>query len=346
MNDKQKPLVSIILLNHNGLSFLQDCIGSVLRQDYSPFEVILVDNASTDGSVAFVREKFPSVRVVELEVNHGFAGGNNLGVRYASGAFIVLLNNDVVVSEGWLQGLVEAVSLPHVAIASSLVKTQGIPDRYYEKNGSINFLSHNIMRVFSNPEEIFYAGGASLIYKKNILGEPFDPEYFAYGEDVYLSLRARFLGYDIRHSNASRVIHYGNATAKEFPASFVTYLQERNRILNTLLFFSRRTIIKCLPFLVINFFGKLLSVLIERRYSTLGILRAHGYFISHWRSIKEKRSRLRADFRVDERDIIQKMSGRISNGEGRLAKILDLLSLFYCRVVGLRTIELCQTDKS
>ncbi|HAP35973.1 MAG TPA: hypothetical protein DCQ28_08550, partial [Bacteroidetes bacterium] len=122
--------------------------------------------------------------IIKSNKNLGFAGGNNLGVKNAKGELIVLLNNDTVVHQGWLQGLANAITNENVAAASSLIKTEGIPDKYYEKNGSINFLGHNIMRIFDEPTDIFFAGGASMIFKKDIIGVPFDEDYFVYGEDV------------------------------------------------------------------------------------------------------------------------------------------------------------------
>ena len=87
------PAVSIVILNWNGKHLLADCLGSVQRQTFRDFEVILVDNGSTDGSVEWVRAEYPEVRVVPLATNEGFCGGNNAGIRVARGEYIVLLNN-------------------------------------------------------------------------------------------------------------------------------------------------------------------------------------------------------------------------------------------------------------
>ena len=104
------PFVSVIVLNYNGRQYLTDCLSALQRQIYPAdrFEVVLVDNASTDGSVEFVRRMFPNVRVIENKVNLGFAGGNNAGIRATDGEYVALLNNDTAAEPDWLSALVEA----------------------------------------------------------------------------------------------------------------------------------------------------------------------------------------------------------------------------------------------
>lgn len=331
---------SVIILNHNGKHFLEKCITSVLRQDFASFEVILVDNGSDDGSIDFVKNNFPSVRIIALPENLGYAGGNNLGVEHARGSLIVLLNNDTVVERGWLQGLVQAVRPDRVAIVSSLIKTEGVPDRYYEKNGTINFLGHNVMRAYEEPTDIFFGGGASLIYKKDLLGIPFDADYFAYGEDVYLSLRARFLGYGVKHTNESRVYHYGSGTAKQKPRRMRSYYQERNRLLNTILFFRPMTLLRLIPFFILNVFTKLTASLVTHRWSFLGVIQSHVWLVTHPFTILAKRRALEVEKRVPERDVIAAMSGKLMNGENFVERAINACSLAYCRLAGLKTIEL------
>ncbi|MEE9465148.1 MAG: glycosyltransferase family 2 protein, partial [Candidatus Neomarinimicrobiota bacterium] len=101
------PLVSVIVLNYNGLRFLQTCFDSLAASAYTQQELIMVDNGSTDDSVAFVEQNFPQVRIIRSTSNLSFSGGNNLGVRHAQGKYVVLLNNDTEVTPGWLEPLVE-----------------------------------------------------------------------------------------------------------------------------------------------------------------------------------------------------------------------------------------------
>ncbi len=332
--------VSIIIVNYNGKRFLPECLTSVLREISEGSEVIVVDNASSDGSAEFITSAFPSVRLVPLKVNSGFAGGNNAGVQQAVNDLIILLNNDTVVHPGWLKGLVEAVQQRNVPLASSLIKTEGIPERYYEKNGSINFLGYNIMRIFENPTDIFYAGGASLIFRKSVLGLPFDDDYFVYGEDVYLGLRARFMGYDVKHTNESRLDHFGSGTAKHQKSGFLTFYQERNRLLNILLFFSAPTIVKTIPYVIGNLFGKCLLSLLPTKYSFTGIIRAHWWIAAHGRTVMEKRRKIRAQHRVEEKQVIAMMTAKLTNGETITGRWINALSIAYCKIAGLPVREL------
>lgn len=332
-------LVSVVVLNYNGKEFLEACLKSVLAQAYEPFEVILVDNASSDGSVEYVRSRFPAVEVVENEANLGFAEGNNRGVQHARGSLIVLLNNDTEVSSGWLSSLVQAVEPEDVAIASSLIKTQGVPERDYLRNGTLNFMGQNIMRAFDDPSDIFYCSGCSLIFKKGLIGLPFDPDYFAYSEDAWLGFRVRFMGLKAKHSNDSKVEHFGSATTKKQASSFVTFYQERNRLLNSLTFFSFWTRIRWIPYFAFNGLAKLLLGLLGRRVSFLGLMRAYGWLLFHPLIIARKRKALRVNQKVNEREVIQLMSGKLTNGDSGAARFLNSLSLLYCRLVGLKTIE-------
>jgi len=333
------PFCSVIIVNFNGKHLLHDCLTAVLSQQYEPFEVILVDNASSDGSAEYVEAAFPNVTVVRTGANAGFAGGNNEGFRRARGELIVLLNNDTIADDGWLRELVRAVAPDSVAIAGSLILTEGIPERYYEKNGSLNFLGHNIMRKFAKPENTFFAGGASLIYKRAILGSPFDEDYFLYLEDVYLSLRARFMGWGVVQSPDSRVRHLGSDTTRRQQASRMTMYQERNRILNMFLFFSAPTLLKLVPLFAANVCAKTAASLLTRRYSLPGLLRAWGWLALHPGLIVNKRRAIRSVITAPEADVTGWMTSDLTNGESAAGRAVNACAHLYFRLAGIRTLE-------
>ncbi len=333
------PFCSVIIVSYNGKHLLHDCLTAVLAQSYARFEVIVVDNASTDGSVEYLAAAFPAVRLVRSRTNSGFAGGNNEGYRHARGELIVLLNNDAIPEQGWLGALAEAAAPERVAIAGSLVVTDGIPERYYSKNGSLNFLGHNIMMKFERPENTFFAGGASLAYKRDILGPPFDDEYFLYLEDVYLSLRARFMGRGVVQSPASRVRHIGSDTTRREPSSRMTMYQERNRILTMLLFFSLPTLLKLLPLFAANIPAKVAASLFARRYSLPGLLRAWGWLAAHPGAIAQKRRAIRPARRVRDEEVTTWMTSDLTNGESPAGKAVNACARAYFRLARIRTLE-------
>ncbi len=333
------PFCSVIIVNFNGKHLLHDCLTSVLAQAYGRFEVVVVDNGSTDGSCSYIESAFPGVTLVRAGSNRGFAGGNNEGFRNAKGDMIVLLNNDTIVADGWLQALVDAVTPDSVAIAGSLIVTEGIPGRYYEKNGSLNFLGHNIMRKFVRPENTFFAGGASLIYKRAILGKPFDEDYFLYIEDVYLSMRARFMGWGVVQTPASRVRHLGRETTRTQRASRMTMYQERNRLLTMILFLSMPTLIRLIPLYLLNACAKTGASVVSRRYSLAGLLRAYAWLLFHPGLIGRKRRAIRGAVRVPEYDVTTWMTSDLTNGEGLPGRWLNRCARQYFRLAGIRTLE-------
>lgn len=341
-------LVSIIILNFNGKKYIQNCINSVLKQTYSNFEIILVDNGSTDGSIEFVKENFSDERIklFRLEKNLGFAGGNNFGFKYSSGSYIVLLNNDTIVEKNWLKELVKSIDkFENAGIVQSLIKTENIPEKYYKKNGSINFLGHNIMEVFPIDDNgkgiILLAGGASLIFKRGLLKEDriFPEEYFLYSEDTYLSLYSIFLGKTNYHNSKSVVHHLGGGTTKNQDRKFITFYQERNRILNFLIFFKVSFLLKIVPYLVLNLLFKIFISIIFKRYSFLGIIKSYYWILNNLQYIKNEREKISGFKLVPDEKVISLLTYKLFNGNNILERFINYLSKLYCIILRIKTVE-------
>ena len=343
------PTVSILLLNFNGKSFLKDCLDSVLAQSYQDFEIIFVDNASVDGSLEYVRDNYKSEKLIvqSAESNLGFAGGNNFGLKYARGSFIVLLNNDTIVEKDWLKNLVETIqSDEKIGIVQSVVYTEGISDKYYKKNGTINIFGHNIMRVFDIGDdgigEIIQATGCSLIVRKELLdktGGLFPDEYFLYAEDTYLSLKTKFSGYRLLHNSNSVVHHKGSGTTKNQIPSEIYYYQERNRLLNFLLFLDKLFAIKYFPLLAFNFKLKFFICIFSRKYSFKGLFRAYFWLIKNINWIKQQRKIISKYKTVSDNEVLKFISCRYFNGNNIFERIVNSLSLFYCKITRLKVLE-------
>ncbi len=331
------PLVSIVVVNYNGADLLRECLKSVFSQAYRPIEVIVVDNASTDNSVEIITTGFPEAQIIRSEKNLGFAEGNNAGVRAATGEFVVLLNNDATVGDNWLSALLAAFKERNVAIVTSKVITEGVPPEFYEMNGSVNFLGYNIMRQFNDPSRIFYAGGTSVMFKKSIVGEPFLNEYFLYHEDVYLSWRMRLQGYDVRMAPLSLVHHRGNATVKRQASTLITFCQERNRILNLLLFYQAGTIIKLIPFIVFDVLARVGRATLSSSRSLPGTLKAYWWLLTNMPWIRGQRRKEQTARTVADKDILKLMSPNVFD-EARapgIALVFNACARRYARLVGL-----------
>ena len=343
------PKVSILLLNYNGKSFLKDCFESVLAQSFQDFEIIFVDNASTDGSSDFVKNNFTDERIMLYSAprNLGFAGGNNFGLQYAKGNYVVLLNNDTIVDKDWLKYLVETIRSDNkIGIVQSLVYTEGIPEKYYRKNGTINFFGHNIMEIFDINEngtgEIIQANGCSLIVSKNFLdktGGLFLNEYFLYAEDTYLSLKAKFAGYKILHTSKSVVHHEGSGTTrKQIPAE-ISFYQERNRLLNFFLFFNASFIVRYIPLFISNYKLKFFYYLFSKKYSLKGLIRSYFWFFGNIQWIKNQRKEVRKFKSVSDIEVLNLISCKFFNGNNIFERIVNSLSLFYCKITKLKVLE-------
>lgn len=231
------PAVSVIILNWNGKHLLPDCLGSMRRQTFRDFELIVVDNGSTDGSVDWIRSEFPEVRVLALEGNRGFCGGNNAGIRVASGEYIGLLNNDTEADPEWLGELVRAVQADRTigACDSKILyfdqrDTIWSAGATYSIAGSAEFRGQGGKDVeFAEAAEVFTAVACSAIYPRRVLEEVggFDEAFFAGYEDVDWSFRARLRGYRIVNVPSARVYHKVSATHQYNSAAYV-YHGQRN----------------------------------------------------------------------------------------------------------------------
>ena len=216
------PLVSVVVVTWNGRQYLEACLNGVAAQVGVTTETILVDNASTDGTVAFVHDRFPWVRVIALPENRGFAGGNNAGVREARGRLVALLNNDAVPEPGWLKALVSGVDEEHgFTLVTSRIVYMHDPgvidsagDSLLASGGA--FKRHHGARVEMAREsaEVFGVCGAACLMPRRVFDElgGFDEDFFASHEDVDLSYRARLLGYRCGYVANAVVRHHGSAT--------------------------------------------------------------------------------------------------------------------------------------
>lgn len=318
-----QPLVSVVIVHYNGETLLDACLASVFAQPYRPIEVILVDNGSQDGSCAMVSQKYPAVRLLPQSGNLGFAEGNNRGVAAANGEFVLLLNNDTEVTPEWIPGLLEVLQDQRVAVVTSRVITDGVPDRFYAMNGSLNPLGYNIMRVFEDLSCVFFAGGASLMFRRREIAVPFLAEYFLYHEDVFLSWRMRMQGREVRMAQRSVVYHRGSATTRTQTSAFVTFFQERNKLLNALLLYQLSTLIRLAPLFTLEAMAKVLVALATRRKSPIGILRGYVWILLHAHWLWWTRRSLQHERMVPDGSVTQWMSGRVLDGEGHAARVVN-----------------------
>ena len=210
------PRVSVIIVNYNGAPFLDRLLSSMNDQTFKDFEVIIVDNASKDDSLKVVENLFSgssNFNVIRLSQNYGYCEGNNIGLEFSKGEYIVLLNNDTYVSSTWLENLVKVMDENH-----SVGACQSNIINYVNKQVVLgNFLGIYGRAKLSNPlvrkgdvfHGLFYASGACVILRRKVieeLGYLFDSKQFT--GDMDLGWRVRLIGFDVATSLGSLCYHF------------------------------------------------------------------------------------------------------------------------------------------
>jgi GT2 family glycosyltransferase len=239
------PKVAIVILNWNGKKFLEQFLPSVLASTYTNFEVVIADNASTDNSIEFLKEQYPTLRLIRFDENHGFAKGYNKALQQVESDFYVILNSDVEVSPGWLEpmiGLLES----NDRIAGCQPKILSWHDRkkfeyagaaggwldkygYPFAKGRIFDICEEDHGQYDQTEPIFWASGAALFIRARAFHEMkgFDEYFFAHQEEIDLCWRLQLAGYKIYSCPVSVVYHVGGGTLPR-GNSLKTYLNFRN----------------------------------------------------------------------------------------------------------------------
>jgi GT2 family glycosyltransferase len=238
MHHLEGTMISVIIVNFNGRHFLDECLSALLVQSSKEFETILVDNASTDGSIEHVRDNYRWVRLIENKKNLGFAGGVNEGIRASVGEYLVTLNNDTIADPRFVEELKRVMDEdPTVGMCASKMI---FPD------GRINSTGICISRSgaawdrgmfekdqgqFNKKEEVFGPCAGAALYRKRMLDEIglFDEDFFLFMEDVDLVFRARLTGWKCVYTPSASVIHLHGGTSG-FRSNLSIYYGNRNII--------------------------------------------------------------------------------------------------------------------
>jgi GT2 family glycosyltransferase len=223
---------SVVIPNWNGLRFLDVCLRALEQQTYPDIEVILADNASADGSTAFVRAHFPAVRVLDMGRNAGFTGACNAGMQAATGEFIALLNNDTEVEHGWAAAVVTAFRAHGESIGSVASKMLLFDRRdtihttgdYFTTDGRAGNRGvwERDTGQYDRAEDVFSACGGSAVYRRVMLEHIglLDDAFFFSGEDVDLGWRAQLAGWRCLYTPDAIVYHHLSATGGGVTASY------------------------------------------------------------------------------------------------------------------------------
>src|SRR5476649_789406 len=242
------PKVAIVILNWNGVKHLEQFLPSVLSSIWPNLDIIVGDNASTDNSVEFLKQNYPSVKIIKNDDNYGFTGGYNKVLQQIDADYYILLNSDVEVHPGWIKPVINLMESDDlIAVAAPKIKSYLQKDHFEHAGaagGFIDSLGYPFCRgrIFYEIEEdkgqyeqsgeVFWASGAAMFIKKKYWDEAngFDERFFAHMEEIDLCWRLKNRGYKTMYCAQSEVFHLGGGTLNtENP--FKTYLNFRNNLL-------------------------------------------------------------------------------------------------------------------
>jgi GT2 family glycosyltransferase len=224
----EHPLASIVVLNWNGKGMLRTCLQSLSNLTYPDYEIIVVDNASTDGSPEMVTREFPSAKVIVNEENLGFAAGCNVGIRVSKGKMIALFNNDAIAEPAWLTKLVEAMtSCPEIGVASGITLLPPPGDFVWSAGQEIDPLTGETWRLgYGNRlsslnvvDDIDYLSGCALLLKRETMNRIglLDEGFFLCGEDLDWNFSAKRAGYECKLVPGAIVWHMDSASRRKIP---------------------------------------------------------------------------------------------------------------------------------
>ena len=260
--------VSVVIPNFNGIAFLDSVLASLEGQTLGNFEVILVDNGSTDGSCSFVTANYPWVHLIELSENFGFCGAVNAGIRAAKAPYVLLLNNDTEVKEDFVEEMLAAIRRHKNAFSCGARMVQyhdrdrldDVGNYYCALGWSFARGRGKDIHAYETEDKIFSACAGAAIYRKKILEKIgyFDEEHFAYLEDTDIGYRARIYGYENWYAPKAIVYHVGSGTSGSRYNQFKTRYSSRNNIYLIYKNMPLLQIILNLPFLAVGFLIKFL----------------------------------------------------------------------------------------
>ena len=310
-------MISIIILNYNAGDLLIKCVESIIKSNLKDFEIILVDNASTDDSHTKCKEKFKNIKLIPSKINWGYCEGNNIGLREAVGDFIMILNPDTIVTPEWANELLKA----HKKLGDGLYQPKILSMTEQNKIGTagnmINVLGFGFSRgrgeldtqQYKKIEQIGYASGTCLFMSTKTFERIgfLDSYLFAYHDDLEYGWRAHELGIKSYLIPSSTIYHAESFSFKWKPFKF--YLLERNRHYCLLIHYSRKTFYKILPELL------LIEIAVVLFYTMKGLLlqkiKANLNIIKNRKQINEKYNEIQKKRKISDVDIIQNFNDEL-----------------------------------
>lgn len=219
---------------------MEPCLASLKEQTCQDFRILVVDNASEDGSIPYMKKHYPEIDVIALDKNYGFSKAVNVGIRHAHTPYVILLNNDTTVDRRYVEEMLKAISRsPRIFSVSSKMIQMYHPELIDSAGDLYTVIGWGVCRGagrpvenYTKPDKIFTACAGAAIYRRSAFGKIgyFDESHFAYLEDIDIGYRAKIYGYKNMYCPSALVYHVGSGTSGSKYNSFKVKLSSRNSV--------------------------------------------------------------------------------------------------------------------
>ncbi len=300
--------VAVAILNWNGKKFLEQFLPSVLQHSSNDAAIYVIDNGSTDDSIAFLQQKYPSIKVIINNKNHGFAGGYNQGLKNIDAEYFVLLNSDVEVTANWIRPVIDLMKQSNLIAACQPKIKDYNKKSHFEYAGAAGGMMDDFGYTFckgrlfdtieedngqyNKASEIFWASGACMFIRADVFKSfnGFDEDFFAHMEEVDLCWRIKNTGYKIMYCHESTVYHVGGGTLhKSNPHK--TFLNFRNNLYTIYKNVTEEKLFRILYLrLFLDGIAGLKFILSFQLKNCIAIIKAHRAFFNELPQLRQKRT--------------------------------------------------------
>ena len=302
----QSKKVTVVIPNYNGIQYIRGCMDSLKKQKEAgtDFDVIVVDNASADGSLEILKQEYGEAQLIALDTNTGFCHAVNVGIQAVETPYVILLNNDTVVKPGFIKALVEAIERDERIFSVSPMMLSMQDENVIDDAGDGYCLfgwaysrgKGKPAEKYAKPAEVFAACGGASIYRKSVFEEIgyFDENHFAYLEDIDIGYRARIYGYRNVYEPGAKVLHAGSASSGSRYNEFKTRLSSAN---NAYMIGKNMPLVQLLfnlPFLIFGFLVKAFFFSLKK----MGMLYVKGYLGGIAKCFSEEGRKHRVKYRM------------------------------------------------
>ena len=327
----------VVVVEYDGEAVLPDCLASLVRTVPPDIPITVIDNASPTPAESLIPLDLKDrVEILRLQTNIGYAGAIAEAWSLGDEEFVVIANNDLEFTDGWLRAFIEAAERTGAHAVSATIEHDHSTPLESSTNASLNPLLYLIPGVFRDRTKAIYPSGACFLLRRDpgLGSRAVDPEYFLYYEDVYIGFLLRSLGKTIIQCPDARVRHRASHAVRKADPNRIAFLQERNRLLTQILFFSLTTLLGISPIILLDSLLKIPACWIRGK-PAIPTLQAHFWVLLNIRRILRKRARLREIPGFDPKRILPWLTGRLLPPDLPTARFWNALSTGWFRLVGI-----------